>query len=160
MKTNETGHNEGNFIDSSDKENNNNNLNAISTIVNVPIDELSDEVLSDEPPNKLRAIDAENNKQPLLFSGKYYQIIFKDSVGAKAKCVTCGSVYTKRGSTTSNLITHLKVRKICYFFLTMIHIEFVSLLNRNMVLFIKNTWMRNKRSAADQRASKHCLRAS
>lgn len=89
------------FDYNSEKENiDDNNLSSISTIVDVPILNIPYDEMS---------IDGGNSKQPLLFSGKYFEIIFKDPAHTKAKCLTCNSVYSTTGSTTSNLITHLKV---------------------------------------------------
>lgn len=57
----------------------------------------------------------DNYRKPLLFAGKYFEIVSKDDSATKAKCMTCQCVISGTKTTTSNFITHLKVRDDIFF---------------------------------------------
>lgn len=109
MKKQAQGTNEENLIDLSAKENtDSSNLSAVS-LTDASIDD-DDSVLQTH--THTPQTNAKITKVPLLFSGNYFQIISQNSLGVKAKCVTCQEVYSASKRTTSNFITHLKVRKL------------------------------------------------
>lgn len=54
-------------------------------------------------------IDRGMKRVPLLFSGKYFQILNQENGFTKACCTVCENVYSARTNVTSNFVTHLKV---------------------------------------------------
>lgn len=77
----------------------NNGTNAIESFSN---DDSHAQINSEKP-------NCEHCHKPVLFSGKYFKMVFKDSAITRAECMTCHVVYSATKNTTSNFITHLKV---------------------------------------------------
>lgn len=123
-----------NSVDSNDKENIGLDTNAPSMIADLPIVNASD---SETSRKEYPAIDSENSKQSLLFSGSYYEIISKDAAGIKARCMECGKIRTGTKQTTSNFITHLKVRKFVFISILFIAFHFfIASIDYNKLFFV------------------------
>lgn len=56
----------------------------------------------------------ENCHKSILFSGKYFTVVSKKGTSIIAKCSTCQNRYAGSISTTSNFITHLKVKQLTF----------------------------------------------
>lgn len=129
MQKHQKSNNEENADHQNDKENtDSNNLNAVSMTIDVPIVTISDDDIQHELTHTSCATGTKSSKQPLLFTGDYFEINSKDSAGTKAKCLTCQYVYTATKNVTSNLITHLKVGTFVFLFIPMNRIEYFSFL--------------------------------
>lgn len=98
-----------------DKENvDSNNSNAILLNVDVPIVPESENEIQHKNTHTSHATGAKSDKQPLLFTGGYFEIISKGSAGIKAKCLHCPNhdTFSAAQNVTSNLITHLRKVRI------------------------------------------------
>lgn len=115
-------HDDETLSDPNDKENTDLNSNAnVSVFVDVPVFNESSNETPDGAVHTSKAIDSQNKKESLLFSGNYFQIISQCNNGIRARCTTCEKLHSGTKQTTSNFITHLKVR---IFFRLFISIDF------------------------------------